>query len=67
MAKKNNHPAIPGNEKPAVQSEKSGEHINDIKKLELQHLVLNKMLNSNKKSSKPAYPDHEIRPKEKNK
>ncbi|MDP1621875.1 MAG: hypothetical protein Q8M08_06010 [Bacteroidales bacterium] len=66
MAKKTNHPAIPGNEKPAAHSGKSGEHINDIKKLELQHLVLNKLLNSNKKSSKPAIPGHEILQKDMN-
>ena len=60
MPKKNKYPVRQDNENSASQSEQSGEHSNDIKKLELQHLVLNKMLNSKKKSFKPAISDLEI-------
>lgn len=63
MAKKNKHPANPENENPGLQSAPSVELIHDIKKLELQHLVLNKMLNSKKKASKPNFPGFEIQQK----
>ena len=66
MSKKNKYPARQENENYASQSEQSGEHSNDIKKLELQHLVLNKMLNSKKKSFKSSISGLEINLKRKN-
>jgi hypothetical protein len=66
MAKKFKRAASPANENSDLQPEQSGDHSNDIKKLELQHLVLNKLLTSNKKTSKPAISGHEIQLKDKN-
>jgi len=63
MVEKKEHQATPGNDIPDSQTELTSEHLYHLKKLQLQHLVLNKLLNSNMKSIKPSTPDNEVNPK----